>query len=230
MRDPGVARMEPMSREQVRAVDRRAIEELGLPGLVLMENAGSGAARAVLEACAERVREPGDTSCAIVCGAGNNGGDGYVVARHLALAGARVELFSTATRESLRGDAALNRGVCERLGLAVAEIVTAHQLDRERDRWGGADVLIDGLLGTGFEGEVRPHAAEVIRAANEVEGPLKVALDLPSGLDCDSGRPSNATFRADLTITFVAPKLGFGRAGEWTGRVVVVGIGVPGTV
>jgi NAD(P)H-hydrate epimerase len=209
-----------LTRDQVRDVDRRAIDELGIPGALLMENAGGGAARAIL------ARVPAGARAVVLCGPGNNGGDGYVVARHLANAGWVVELFSTATRESLAGDAALNRGICDRMGLATAEIVTAHQLDRERGRWAGADALIDGLLGTGFRGEVRPHAAEVIAAANGADAGLKVALDLPSGLDCDSGAPSNATFRADLTLTFVAPKVGFERAREWTGEVEVIGIGV----
>ncbi len=212
--------MESLTRDQVREVDRRAIEELGIPGAVLMENAGAGAARSIL------ARVPAGARVAVLCGPGNNGGDGYVVARHLTNAGCAVELFSTATRESLGGDAALNRGICERLGLEVTEIVTGHQLARERRRWERADALVDGLLGTGFRGQVRARAAEVIAAANHCSGPLKVALDVPSGLDCDTGASSNATFRAALTITFVAPKLGFARAAEWTGEVEVVGIGV----
>ena len=185
-----------------------------------MENAGAGAARAMLE------RVPAGARVAILCGPGNNGGDGYVVARHLSNAGCRVELFSTATRESLAGDALLNRGICDRMGLKVAEIVTGHQLERERGRWDGVDALVDGLLGTGFRGQLRPHAAAVLAAANACSASLRVALDVPSGLDCDTGAPSQATFRADLTITFVAPKTGFARAGEWTGEVEVVGIGV----
>lgn len=216
--------MNPLTRDQLREVDRRAIEELGIPGAVLMENAGAGAARAILA----RVQAAGQAKgrVVILCGPGNNGGDGYVVARHLANAGCAVELFSTATRPSLSGDAALHRSICDRMGLETAEIVTAHQLERERARWPGADALVDALLGTGFRGEVRAHAAEVIAAANEVDGPLKVALDVPSGLDCDTGASSSATFRAALTITFVAPKVGFAAASDQTGSVEVVGIGV----
>lgn len=221
--------MQPLSRDQVRELDRIALEEYGIPGCVLMENAGRNAAAALLERAGA---EPSGLRVAILCGPGNNGGDGYVMARHLANAGCRVELHSTATREGLAGDAALNRNIVDRMGLEVHELLTQHQLDERRATWPRADVIVDALLGTGFRGDVRPHLARVIEALNSVDGPAVCAVDLPSGLDCDSGEPSNATVRATYTLTLAAPKLGFDAPGAaaWTGPVTCLDIGAPAEI
>ena len=225
----------PLSVAEVREYDRRAMAELGLPGAVLMENAGRAAAEVILARC---FGAGGERRAVILAGPGNNGGDGYVIARHLANAGVAVELASTATRASLRGDAALFRGVCDRMGLQVRELVTAHQLQREQGRWARAHVLVDALLGTGFHGELRPHLAAVLAAVNGGEAPgspeggrrRKVAIDVPSGLDADTGVAAPGAFRADLTVTFVAPKLGFALADgpAHLGELFVRGIGAPG--
>lgn len=213
-----------LTRAQSRELDRRAIEELGIPGCVLMENAGRGAAEAIVAAR----REAGPRRAAIVCGAGNNGGDGYVVARHLAIRGWTVELAALGDPARLTGDAALNHGICRAMGLAVAVLDEAGPGAAARG-WARADVLVDAVLGTGFRGELRPAARATIEAMNAARGPLAVALDVPSGLDADTGRPSDATFRADLTVTFAAPKVGFlaEEAAPWLGRLVVAGIGTP---
>jgi NAD(P)H-hydrate epimerase len=222
---PGLA--VSLTRDEVRAFDRRAIEGLGLPGAVLMENAGRSVAEEALRLLAARGAAPGRV--VVLCGAGNNGGDGYVIARHLHNAGVEVRLCSSVPAARLAGDAALNRRVAEALGLAAAPIGDPHALAREAPRWDGADVLVDALLGTGFRGEVRPPLDAVIAAANAAAVGARLAVDLPSGLDCDSGEPAGTTFRADVTVTFVARKRGFDRpsAADWTGRVVVAGIGVP---
>jgi len=211
---------------EVREYDRRATQVLGIPGAVLMENAG----RAVAEEILRRLAGGGaGHRAAVLVGPGNNGGDGYVIARHLACAGLAVELFSSATRASLRGDAAVFRGVVDRLGIATRELVTAHQLERERGRWAGAQVLVDALLGTGFSGELRPQVAGALAAANAAVGPLKVAVDVPSGLAADTGLAAQGAFRADLTVTFVAAKPGFllAEGPAHTGEVVVRGLGAP---
>lgn len=245
----------PLTRAEVRELDRIAIEEFGIPGAVLMENAGRNAAAHLLEAAG--VPAAG-LRIAILCGSGNNGGDGYVMARHLANAGCEVELHSTATREGLAGDAALNRGIVDRMGLVVHELLTAHQLTERSATWPGMDVLVDALLGTGFRGQVRPHMAQVIEAidalgardlllarggariagasgasrgggAQRPRGPVICAVDVPSGLDCDTGQPSNATVRATYTLTLAAPKVGFSVPGAdaWTGPVTCLDIGAP---
>lgn len=223
--------MQPsLSRDQARAFDAAAMRHLGLPGAVLMENAGRGAAEHILHRFGLGPSEviPG-TRAVVLCGGGNNGGDGYVVARHLHIAGLGVELYSTVGRERLGGDAAMNRDAAALLGLEVRSIEDAESLARADERWSGAGVLVDGLLGTGFQGELREPLAAVLRAANAAQVGRRVSLDLPSGLDCDTGKAADPTFRADLTVTFVARKRGFDAPGAeaWTGRVVVAGIGVP---
>ena len=215
-----------LTRAQVRDLDRIALEEFAIPGVVLMENAGRNAAAHVLAVAGEPAAR---LRIALLCGPGNNGGDGYVMARHLANAGCQVELDSTAAREGLRGDAALNRRIVEAMGLEVHELLTEHQLEQRRIPWARADVLVDALLGTGFEGLVRPHLARVIEEICALEGPAVCALDVPSGLDCDTGQPSNATVRATYTVTLAAPKVGFSMPGaaQWTGPVTCLDIGAP---
>ena len=216
-----------LTRDEVRAFDRHAIEVLGLPGAVLMENAGRSAADEALRLLADRGARPGRVC--VLCGAGNNGGDGYVIARHLAIAGVDVALWSTLPGARLQGDAALNRRVAEALGLPIEPLEDADDLARAVRRWQGADLLVDALLGTGFRGTLRAPLDAVLAAANAAEVGARLAVDLPSGLDCDTGAGSPATFRADVTVTFVARKRGFDRpsCAEWTGRVVVAGIGAP---
>jgi NAD(P)H-hydrate epimerase len=218
-----------LSRAEVREFDRRAIEKLGLPGAVLMENAGAGAARHVLELLRSRVEPARSARVAIACGAGNNGGDGYVVARHLAIAGCEVELFSTCAANALRGDAALQRGIVERMGLAVRSLATAGELDAFSKTLARCDASVDALLGTGSVGPPRADLAAVIERLDAARGVPCIALDLPSGLDCDSGEAPGVCVHAALTVTFVAHKRGFAnpRAAACLGRVEVVGIGVP---
>lgn len=200
-----------LTRKQVRAVDRIAIEQLGIPGIVLMENAGRNAA----EIIGKQV-SPLD-QIAILCGAGNNGGDGYVIARHLVNAGFNVQLVCAKPPEQLSGDAVVNAAIALRMNIPV---VTLDVLTPQH-------IVIDALLGTGFHGDVRPELIDYIQACQNKARVF--AIDLPSGMDCDSGQPSNATVKADHTITFVARKTGFDAEGShhFTGKVHVVDIGVP---
>jgi NAD(P)H-hydrate epimerase len=222
--------MQVLTREQVRQVDRLAIVELGIPGVVLMENAGRRAAEVVLgvlrDGCGP---EPQAGRVVILCGGGNNGGDGYVIARHLQNQAVAVTVFAITDPARLTGDAAVNYNICEKMGLTVCRIESDEQLHSAAKAWAGAAVIVDALLGTGFTGTVRPRVAAVIERCNAVVGAKIVAVDVPSGLDCDTGQPSNATVRADVTVTFVAPKPGFGvaLAGPYVGEVIVAGIGVP---
>jgi NAD(P)H-hydrate epimerase len=216
--------MRPLSRAEVREVDRLAIEEYGVPGVVLMENAGAGAARLL-----ESLGITGPVT--IACGKGNDGGDGFVIARHLDLAGHEVRLLLACRPEEVRGDAAVNLRIAERAGLRIACLA-----DASRAAWeaGLADAawIVDALLGTGASGPPTGAAAHAIAAINavRVRGAARVlAVDLPSGLDCDSGTAAGECVRADETVTFVARKQGFDAAGAeaFTGRVHVIGIGAP---
>lgn len=215
----------PLSRAEVRAIDRRAIEEYGLPGVVLMENAGRGAA----EIIRALIGGPPTPPVAIVCGAGNNGGDGYVIARHLQNAGVTVELLLAAEAESIAGDAAIHFQVAERMRVPAHSLTSPAGLAAGLERIRAAEWVVDALLGTGSRGDPRPPYDAIIAAINERPRAGVVAIDLPSGLDCDTGAAGRPTVRASDTITFVAPKLGFTRGDgpNLAGRLHVVEIGVP---
>ena len=219
-----------LTRQQVREVDRRAIEDYGIPGIVLMENAGINASAAVLDVIIDELGlHPMEGTVSIVCGGGNNGGDGYVMARHLHIWGVAVEVFAIKPIEKLTGDASINAMICRQLGLPIHDVSGREGLETAMRHWQSGDVIVDALLGTGFEGRVRDWEATVIESINTCERPVVVAVDVPSGLDCDTGRPSNATVRAAITVTFVATKVGFDHesATQWTGVVREADIGIP---
>lgn len=210
-----------LDRRQSREVDRLAIEQYGLPGTVLMENAGRG----VVEVIA-RLGLPGPYL--ICCGKGNNAGDGLVIARHLDNRGQAVRVLVWAEASELRGDALINFRVIQASGIPLEILGCNAALPRLRELLASAGCVIDALLGTGAMGEPRPPLAEVIDAINAAGKPI-VAVDLPSGLDCDTGQASQHTIRAAHTCTFVARKAGFDSPGAsaYTGQVHIVGIGAP---
>lgn len=210
--------------EEMRRADRRVIEELGVPGLVLMENAGRGAADAV-----ERVLGPvRGRRVAVVAGKGNNGGDGCVVARHLAARGAHVVVWLVARAAEVRGDAAVNLAALRQAGLPVTEVVDEAGLATLAAELSRADLVVDALLGTGLTGPATGLVAGAIEAINRA-GRTVCALDLPSGLASDHGRLLGPTVRAALTVTFGLPKRSlylWPAAGE-AGRVELADLGVP---
>ncbi len=216
--------MMALSRAEVRELDRRAIEEFGVPGVVLMENAGRGAAEVLM-----RQLNPDRWQVLIVCGAGNNGGDGFVIARHLDRHSYPVKVWLVGHPDKLTPDAAVNYHIVtrSRINCAVCEPPAVDPLLADlavtQDNW-----VVDALFGTGLTGAVREPYDRVIAAINNCGGPI-LAVDIPSGLDCDTGKPLGPTVRADHTVTFVAPKAGFAaaEAREWLGEVHVVGIGAP---
>ena len=216
------------TRDEVRAVDRRAIDEFGMTGLVLMENAGRGAA--------ERLIELGIVGLVIVCaGKGNNGGDGFVIARHLELLGYDVRVLLFANPTDLSGDAAANWRILE--AAETPRVVLGRQpaLSDIDHALSHADWIVDALLGTGTVGEVREPYRTAITSINRSARKV-LAVDLPSGLDCDTGLPIESLadgtalcVRAKHTATFVASKRGFDNPNSqaFTGEVYVVGIGIP---
>ncbi|RUL83669.1 NAD(P)H-hydrate epimerase [Tautonia sociabilis] len=212
--------LRPLSRAEVRGIDARAAGELGLPTLVLMENAGRGAADRLVERAGPEPRR-----VLVLCGPGNNGGDGGVAARHLDARGWPVRVRWTVAADRLRGDALAQFGILERAGFDQRSVADPAELAPDLS-W--ADWVVDGLLGTGLTREVEGPLRGVIEAVNASGRPV-LALDLPSGLDCDAGRPLGAAVRAAVTVSFVSRKLGFDAPGAsaFTGEVVVEGIGVP---
>ncbi|MFQ5732923.1 MAG: NAD(P)H-hydrate epimerase [Planctomycetaceae bacterium] len=212
-----------LSRRAVRELDRAAVEEFGLPGIVLMENAGRNAAEILAE------RGAGVTGrVAVCCGKGNNGGDGFVIARHLDARGIDVRVLLFADSNALTGDAAVNAAVARQAGILLREFpgnFDPAALDDELQR---ADWIVDALLGTGTAGEVREPLATAIRRINAASARV-LAIDLPSGLDCDTGEPLGPCVKADVTVTFVSKKPGFAKpsAVPYLGEVCVADIGVP---
>lgn len=230
-----------LTREQVRELDRRASEEFGVPGLVLMENAGRGCAELLMRL------NPGRQPVLILCGPGNNGGDGFVLARHLDNHGWPVIVYAVecpgptaaaAVRcgwdfSGLPPDARTNWEIITRGGLSVVPLSrsgltpAAHNALtdalRQPGRW-----VVDALFGTGLTRPLAGLFAELVALINSCGNPV-LAVDLPSGLDCDTGEPLGPTVRAAHTATFVARKRGFlnPAAAAWTGDVTVVDIGAP---
>lgn len=212
-----------LTRDQVRNVDRRAIEHYHMSGLVLMENAGQNAAALIDE------RLGPNAQAWICCGSGNNGGDGCVIARHLSNRGWSIRLMITGDEDRMTPDTLANYRIVRAMGIDTTVAADAPTQNAAIDRVTEADVVIDALLGTGFSGAVRSPTDALIDRINAAAKRAVVAIDLPSGLDCDTGEPSNATVCADLTITFVARKIGFDapQAAAYLGRVEVADIGAP---
>jgi NAD(P)H-hydrate epimerase len=209
---------------EMRQVDRRAIEVHGIPGAVLMENAGCGAADLVLHALGELGRRRGGR-VAVVCGKGGNGGDGFVVARRLAQRGVRASAWLVASPGEVGGDAAGALAALVRVGDAPRSAGDSEALAGALRE---ADLVVDALLGTGSRGAPEGRVAAAISAINASGRPV-VALDIPSGLPADGGPAPGPAVRATLTATFAGLKRGLvtGPGLDLAGRVAVVPIGVP---
>jgi NAD(P)H-hydrate epimerase len=210
-----------LARDQVRQVDRLAIEQYGMSGLVLMENAGRGVVDTLWELGV-------DGPVVICCGRGNNAGDGFVIGRHLELRGASARVVLWSDPQSLTGDAGDNFRILAKTDVPITILSRGHDPGQLAKQLDGAAWIIDALLGTGARGEPRPPLDQVLDQLN-AHAARRLAVDLPSGLDCDTGHAAQHTFRADHTCTFVAVKPGFLAAGadSYTGQVHVVEIGVP---
>ena len=210
-----------LTRQEVRSVDTRAVEEFGMNSLVLMENAGRGVADVL---CELGIAGP----VVICCGKGNNAGDGFVIARHLEIRGYDVRVCLLCEPVELSGDAAANYNVLKLAKSPVAIMPRPFEGSWLNKQLEDSDWIVDALLGTGARGTPRSPLAEVIQHMNQHPA-RKLAVDLPSGLDCDSGEVTSATFRADHTCTFVAAKKGFEAipAREVLGTLRVIDIGVP---
>lgn len=215
---------EPLTCGQLRELDILAIEHVGIPGVVLMENAG----RAVAGILYDKLLNPAAARVVVLCGAGNNGGDGLVVARCLRDARVSVSVVLAAPPDSVHGDAALNLGIYRRLGGAMIDSPGPQPAPAALQAIEQADVVVDALLGTGARGAPRGVLAGLIRAANAARA-WRVAIDLPTGLDGDTGAVADPCFQAHLTVTLVAEKVGFTAAAarQMLGALHVVEIGVP---
>jgi len=208
---------------QMREYDRVTIEEIGLPGLVLMENAS----RAVADYAARMLEEGGSRGGQvwIFCGSGNNGGDGLAVARHLRNVGYEIALFLLGSADDLKGDARFNYNLYRRIGGRVKEVKSRRDL---RLVTVGVDLVIDALLGTGFKGDITGLYADTIRIIRDLKAPV-LSVDIPSGVDGDTGAARDTAVAADATVTFglLKPGLFLPPGREHAGKVSVVDIGIP---
>ncbi len=208
-----------LTREQVREIDRRAIEDFHIPGIVLMENA----ARAVVDVAMEMLQGVETPSVAVVCGGGNNGGDGLAVARHLHNAGWHVEII-WGTNKPYAGDAAINERIVREMKLGEMSMYDAEDIVNPN----AVDMVIDALFGTGLSRSSERDQQIIIELMNECQLPV-LAVDVPSGMDCNTGEPLGPCVRATRTVTFVAEKAGFANPAskQFTGEITVGCIGCP---
>lgn len=246
--------LRPMSRDEVRCLDVQARDMLMLPMSLLMENAGRGAAAWLAELVgaipphaggrpfslplSNEIRDirhgPALPTVVVLCGPGNNGGDGGVVARHLDAWGFPIRVIWYAQKAHLRDDAALQWTILNKSAVDQSLWLDEYPSDSERgfatlaNIIGSAEWLVDGLLGTGLSRPVDGGLWTVIELMNGSGKPI-FALDIPSGLDADTGQPLGTAIRATATATFVAAKLGFNSPGsiDYTGEVAVFDIGLP---
>ncbi|MBL8888705.1 MAG: NAD(P)H-hydrate epimerase [Planctomycetaceae bacterium] len=229
-------RTEPMSRAQSRSVDRIAIQEFGFPSLILMENAASGAARFLQS----RYRPEVDGGILVVCGGGNNGGDGLAMARHLYNMGLPVSLLLAADRGQLSHDCQVQWQIVRKTKMPIAAFSPNASPIGFANQWseawellspvlGRLSWIVDAVLGTGSTGPLRPPLDLLVRKMQAIPATHRMALDLPTGWDCDSGPTGPDVFRATVTYTFVAHKISFQHpsAAEFLGEIVVGDIGVP---
>ena len=196
-----------LTRQQARELDSIAIGQYGIKGLILMENAG----RACATEAADMLARSGGRYAVVFCGSGNNGGDGFVVGRHLANRGIRVVTFLVGkVTDALRkaGDAAVNLEISLKMDIPVRELEGEESVRSALAETAHADLIVDALLGTGTTGDVREPYLSIIAGINELRLPV-LGVDIPSGLDCDTGKPLGIAVRATRTVTFVALKRGF---------------------
>lgn len=208
----------------MKGVDEKAIEKLGIIGPILMENAGIRITGEILK----RFTRIEDETVVIVAGKGNNGGDGFVIARHLFNRGCRPVVLLLASIKDLKGDAALNAGIARKVGIAIKEIVSSRHWGARKKVLSKATVIVDAIFGTGLTSPARGLYAKVIQDINECRA-FKVSVDIPSGLSADTFAVIGPCVKADLTVTLAAPKVAhvFPPAEDYMGELKVGDISVP---
>lgn len=210
---------------EMQGMDRKTIEEFGLPGRVLMENAGKGATQIFLK----RFDPLSSRKVGILAGRGNNGGDGFVIARYLAQKGLGVTVFLLAHRSRVRGDAAENLALLKSLDILVVELPDQKSFSTSiKINILHQDILVDAILGTGLKSDVKGYFKKIIEFVNGLNKPV-FSVDIPSGLNSDTGQPCGVCVRAHTTATFAYPKTGhiLCPGADYSGNLEVVDIGIP---
>jgi NAD(P)H-hydrate epimerase len=209
---------------EMQAMDRKTIESFGIPGMVLMENAGRGATRVLLKAFTDLH----DKKIGVMAGRGNNGGDGFVIARYLANKGINVTVFLLARQSMVKGDAAANLKLLSPLGIPVVELPDRESFSEHQMALRHQHIWVDAILGTGLKSDVKGYFREVIEFINRSNKPV-LAVDIPSGLNSDTGHPCGTCIRAHTTVTFAFAKTGhlLFPGADFTGNLEIIDIGVP---
>ena len=216
--------MRVLNTQQMREADRRTIDDVGIPSIVLMENAGRQTV-AAMEAAFEDLLS---SHVAVLCGRGNNGGDGFVIARTLIQRGVEASVFVLGSVADVRGDARTNLEVLGRIGLTVVEITNAQEWELHFSEISECDLIVDAILGTGFQGQLSGLLETVVADVNGLGVPV-VAIDLPTGLSADSHEVEGEAIEASMTVTLGAPKipLVLPPADAHCGDLVIADIGIP---
>lgn len=209
--------METITREGMQAADRRAIQDFGIPGLLLMENAAMAVVREIW----------GAESFTVLCAPGNNGGDGLAVARHLLILGRRVEVFLIGDPERGSADFRTNLDILKRVAPGGVRLLDEERVGLLEGAAARSQVCVDALFGTGLTRPIRGLHRRAVEMVNASAAHV-VAVDLPSGIDADTGEVLGVAIRASRTITFHRMKRGLLLAPQYAGRVTVVPIGIPG--
>ena len=215
-----------VTREEMRELDRKAIEVYEIPGIILMENAG----RNVAEEVYKMTDNQNKIKVAVLCGKGNNGGDGFVVARHLHNYGITVGVFLVAKISDIvkDADAGTNLKILLNMKIAIREILLTTEMNNILMELCSYDIIVDALFGTGLSGDVREPFKMLIDGVNNLNRPI-VSVDIPSGLDCNNGNILSTAIKATKTVTFAAGKRGFylGNGPLHTGEIIVTDICIP---
>jgi len=214
-----------VGRDKMRELDRKAIEEYGIPGIILMENAGRNVAEEVI-----RTVDRDNNRIAVICGKGNNGGDGFVIARHLYNSGYDVILFLLAKVDDILsdGDAGLNLRIIKNMNFTINEVLANADIESMINNISGCSLIVDAIFGTGLKGELREPARSIIKRINNLNIPV-IAVDIPSGLDCNTGKALGLCLKAKKTVTFALAKKGFftGNGPEYVGELLITDISIP---
>lgn len=210
-----MATTKTVSVEEMQELDRMAIEERGVSSIALMENAG----RAVSEVALSELKGIKGKKVAVFCGGGNNGGDGFVAARYLFNKGVKVSVYLISKRSDLKNDPEINARLLEDIGVDICEISRPLSVD--------SDLIIDAIFGIGLKGEVKKPAKDIIIDLNKKSIPV-ISVDVPSGLDADTGKALGVSIKADITVSMQFPKKGFykNKGPEYTGKIIVTDIGI----
>ncbi|MBU3911451.1 MAG: NAD(P)H-hydrate epimerase [Candidatus Omnitrophica bacterium] len=209
--------MQAVSVQEMQELDRRTIEDFGVPSIILMENAG----RCVNNVAMEMLKPCAGKRVAIFCGTGNNGGDGFVTARYLAMQGIGMAVYIIGDTSHIKNDPLLNLNILRKTGIVVKEVSDAIDVK--------AELIIDAILGIGVKGQVKEPARSIIVDLNKKNIPI-LSIDVPSGLDADTGEVLDEAIKATKTVTMQFPKKGFyiNDGPEHAGEIIVADIGILG--